>query len=176
MKKSLLYTSIIGFTVLLVCVTLLIWYYDTDIIIGVGTTPSHPHNNSKIYTDTELTEYPWLKDLILKEGGLGDSCTPFRSGPCDFTIPPMHTYEINSIVDTLHLQKINGDIFKPLYFYHAWFMYGGREYEISLIYVENYLNYVFYDTAITVMGALVIILIWKKLQNRQRAIHDSTYD
>lgn len=175
LKKSHLYTSIAGFNILVVCATFLIWYYATDISIGVGTTPSYPHPNYETYTDTELTKYLWLKDFILKYGGLGSSCAPFRVGPCDFTIPPMHTYEINSIVDTLHLQKITGNLFEPTHYYHAWFDYDGRYYEIALHYVENYLNYLFYDVAICLMGTFAIILIWKKLQNRQSTIRDSTH-
>ena len=155
--------------------TLLIWYYGTDVTIGIGTSPSHPHSNYEIYTETELTKYPWLKNFILKYGGLGQSCAPFRGGSCDFTIPPMRIYEINSIIDILHLQKINGGFFEPIQYYHAWFDYDGRYYEIALIYVENYLNYLFYDIAICGIGTFVIILIWKKLQNRQSTIHDSTH-
>lgn len=158
------------------CVTLLIWYYSADITVGVGTTPSYPHYDYEIYTDTELTEYSWLKDLILKEGGLGQSCAPFREGPCDFTIPPMHIYEINSIVDALHLQKIFGGPFDRIDYYHALFDYHGRYYEIALQYEENYLNYLVYDIAICGIGTLMMVLVWKKLRNKQNAVRDSTHN
>lgn len=155
---------------------MLIWYYSIDFTIGVGTTPSYPHSNYEIYTETELTKYPWLKDLIVKYGGLGVSCAPFRGGVCDFTIPPMHIYEINSIIDTLHLQKIFGGPFERIDYYHTWFDYDGRYYEIALHYAENYLNYLVYDIVICGIGTLVMVLVWKKLQNKQNAVHNSTYN
>ena len=94
---------------------------------------------------------------------MGKICTTDRGIPCDYEIPPMRMYQINSAVEILQLTKWSGSALTPEKSYFGWFEYDGRYYQISLNTFEEYTNYIIYGFTSSAIGTVGIILIWKKL-------------
>ncbi|MDE1767622.1 MAG: hypothetical protein KGI27_15315, partial [Thaumarchaeota archaeon] len=83
---------------------------------------------------------------------------------------------LNSLIETLHLTKINDKPFGFFaYNYTGWVEYNQSNHQVYVTIFGYCENYIFYGIVASVVGTLVITLIWKKLQNRQSNIHDSTH-
>lgn len=168
-----LHLAILGFNFLVVLATFLIWYYFTDFDVEIMMSPSAPNNRTNGVNENYISKFSWMADEMYKYGGIGKICTPNIKIGCDYQIPPMKVYQINSVVETLRLTNINPN--PPFNVYSGWFKYYERYYAISLHTDVYYIDYIFYGVTSSVTGTLVIILIWKKLQNRKMwAIRDST--
>ena len=162
-QKSHFYVSILGFNVLVIGIALLIWYYFTDFSVEVNMSPYFTSKKLNVFDENDISKLPWIKDSITKNGSLVKICTTDKGISCDYEIPPMRMYQINSVVEILQLTKWSGSSLTPLKSYFGWFEYDGRNYAIVMLTFEDYTTYIIYGFTSSLIGTLGIILIWKKL-------------
>lgn len=164
---------------MVVCATLLIWYYFTQFDVTLVSYGDNPNVRIHVVDTNDLLEFPWIKDMpnIMEKASI--YCTPVYHTPssslCPYHLPSIHIYQLDSVVDSLQLSKVNAEPVAPILIYSGWVEYGGKYYGLSFNVPQFYENYIFYGFTCSVIGTLVITLIWKKLQNRRGAIRDSTY-
>jgi hypothetical protein len=164
LQKLHLYVPILGFNLLISCVVFLVWYYFTDFDVEIYTSPLAYVNKTDNDKENAVSKLTWLTDSITKYGGALKICTPHNivGNTCDYEIPPMKFYQINSIVKSLQLTDI-GSPSITFSTYSGLFEYNGRSYDISMRTNIDYFPYIISGLTSSSIGTLGIILIWKKL-------------
>jgi hypothetical protein len=170
MKTLYLYWSIIGFNVLVVCLTFLVWYYLTDLDVEIGYSPS-PSNRTNIVDEKTIAQIPWFADIISKYQGIEKICTLKADIGCDYQIPPMKMYQIDFFVSTMRLMNIAPN--EPYSVYSGFFKYHDLDYGMAIHTTTHYLDYILYGISSSVIGTLVIILVWRKTQSKTTFVNET---
>lgn len=106
---------------------------------------------------------PWLNNTIGKYETLSEGCD--RSlGSCHiYETLPVPNYQLNSLIETLHLTKAEGKPFGFFaYNYTGWVEYHQSNHQVFVTIFGYYTNYLYYGIVSSVIGTLVILLVWRK--------------
>jgi len=163
LQKPHLYVPILGFNLLISCVIFLVLYYFTDFDVEIYTSPLAHVNKIDNNKENAVSKFTWLTDSITKYGDVLKICTPnIPSAMCDYQIPFMKLYQINTIIDTLRLTDV-GSTSIPFSIYGGLFEYNGRNYNISMHTNVDYFPYLISGLTSSSIGTITLVLIWKKL-------------
>ena len=167
LKKSYIYASMLGFNILVVGITLILWYYFMGIDLNLEWSSSPP-TKVHVINENDLIKLPWIKDIpanieksekyCKSEHGcycLGQDCPNF---------PSIHIYQLKTVVETLELTTTVYPLGTDIDNYFGWFEYEGKYYTVSIHLREYDQNYIFNGLIIAVVGTLAIALVWAKFR------------
>ena len=159
----------VGFNILVVSVTLIVWYYFTEFDLNLIMAPS-PMGTVHVIDENDLAKLPWIKDIPTNVEKSEKYCRSEHGCYCIDqdcpNFPRIHIYQLNSVVETLQLTKVNTEPVAPINIYNGWIEYNGKYYGISFRVPEYDRNYIAYGLIACIVGTLAIALVWAKFRPR----------